>query len=378
MTSRFLYEAKTGLITLQGNKPTSISTRGSISHIRESQKAYVEGNIRQYSLLGSQNAISKSGNPIETRAQGVQTKFVKPETAAEGTPTTFVKPESVSTETKFKKTEEMIAKDIAKKVEEDLKKKELEQEEISRKAKEPAEKPPFDIDSPEGKQDFKNYVKYLSDKYTQKIAQIEIDKIYQESGAFSVAIRAINKMEKAIDRFNQNKTSKFAEWLNNEVSDLLGTAISEVSDFMKNIIKGVITTGTGGPGIIVGELTGRLIDEVKETIKSAARFKRDYVGNLQKLIDELFSIGGRSWESKYAKIKAEWTRKNKEIEETTQRMKKEAEAFLNSPEGREWKEWERTHTSGKDIMANSKKYDELKKKYKERIERAKEFIESGV
>ena len=368
MTSLFLAEAKSGLTNLIGHKSLPVSTRGSMADIRKKHKGYVEGNIKQYSLLGSQNAISKTGTPIST---GTQTEF-KP------------KKES-STETEFKPpppTEAKLDKDAVKGTETKLDKDAVKQPEEKEaeptpNAKEPAEKPPFDVSSQDGKQAFQAYAKYLAEKYTQKIAQIEIDKIYQESGAFSVAIRAINKMEQAIDRFNKDTTAKFAQWLNNAVSDLVGGVISGIADTMKNLLKGAITFGTGGGGIIIGELSGRLMDDVKGIIVQASSFKNDYVGNIQSLIEDLFSVGGRSWKTKYAKVKAEWEKRNKEIEADTKQRKEQAEKWLTSPEGKEYTKWEKDYyKNNKKINLNeiTKKYNELFKKYQDRIKKERDFV----
>ena len=331
---RFLAEAKTGNLT------------------PERTKNYVEGNIKQYDMLGSQNAIASLGltqnetTLIKDITKAIQTTLKLPD-----------KPDKPL----LGQTRKVLPVSPGTPTEPEVK--------PNPKAKEPNSKPPFDVLTPGGLQEYKVYAKYLVEKYGERYVQKDIDDMYNESGAFSLAIKTIRKLEQAIVKFENNPSAKFAQWLNNTVSDLLGTILSTITDTLKNALKGVIAFGTGGTGLVGGEIVGAGVDEVKKIINNMASFRSDIVGNLRYTIDQLFEIGDRksAWRRKYAEMKAEWQK----IDEKNEQLSKESKDFLDSPEGKEWQQWQKDHPSGKDAQKNGKKLEELKKKYKERLEKVK-------
>ena len=393
MASMFLARAKTGTLGLKSYKHP-ISTQSGMDGIREAHKNYVEGNIRQYAMLGSQNAIQKSGTTISSSTQ-TETEFKPPSS----TETTFhpVTRRILGGAGGVRKVFEINEQgDVVEKKtlgEGGAGQRKVFEAKIGDTPEEPestggggapapkptpvkpSENPPFDVISSDGKKAFQEYAQYLADKYTQPIAQVKIDEIYEDSTAFSLAIRSINKLEQAIDRFESDKASGFAQWLNNAVSDLLGKVLGKIIDTIKDALKGVLTYGTGGAGFVVGELAGAGIDEVRNILQGLTSFKQDYIGSIRKAIEDLFSIGGIKWKSKYAKIKAEWDRKNKEIEEKMKKMKDEADAWFSSQEYREFQKWKKEHPNAT-LNEESNKFYELQNRWRERVRNIRESVEN--
>jgi hypothetical protein len=140
---------------------------------------------------------------------------------------------------------------------------------------------------------------------------------------------------------------------------------------MKNLLKGVITAGTGGIGFIAGEFAGAGIDAVRGILQEATSFKTDTISHLRNSIDELFQVGGYRWKQKYASLKAEWEKKQRELDKKRREMEGTAKGWLASKEYAEYRKWKKEHPKAT-INEDTKKFNELKKKYEDRIKKERE------
>ena len=366
MASNLLLQAKAGTLPLREYK--SVSNKGSITDIRDRHKNYVEGNIRQYAMMGSQNAIQKSGSTTASVSTQTETTF-KP-TSSQGT----------STETEFRKPtgKDGLLGRTRKVLEAEVSGTEttFKPKAANPNAVEPSEKPPFDVQQPQGKQAFEAYAKYLAEKYTRPIAQVKIDDIFNDSGAFSLAIASIRKMELAIKKFETHPTAGFAQFLAGAVNDILTGIVSSILDKLKDVVEKVLQKDVpGNIGKIAEKFSGVAFNTVKGILGNVLNFKNDYVQNLKTTINELFEVGGYAWKRKYRELADMWDKQQEEIDKRQAEEKEAANRWLNSPEGREWTAWyENYRKTHKTINMNetSAKQEYYRKKYEDRLKKEEE------
>ena len=382
----------------------------------------LDGNIKKYSMLGSQNAIIQT--PVITSDGGTQTELIpRPYTPA--VPTTFqpgltpgtpfqpgtrpiLRGATLNNKTNIQKPiqtpESAFADLVAAKVLAALKHTELAPSsgtsgggtsgggtggtapgEIANdddvphpNTKEPNDKPPFDVLNDAGNKEFQEYAKYLVKRYGRIHIQKDIDDLLTESAAFSLAVQTIKQMERAIEQFENNPYAKAQQIMLN-ISDVLikfflpkiiDLILGSIADYLPPVPKD-ITDSNLHRDTKINELVKEGMNEIKNIILSTIGIKSDFVSGLRNAIDKIFELGDKknAWKKKYAVMKAEWLKKRAEMDKIQQEAKNESDAFLSSPEGKEYTAFANAHPSGKDIMAKTKKYDEMKKKYKERLER---------
>jgi len=216
----------------------------------------VEGNIKQYDLTGAGVPLPKiSESPMELKLDELK-KEVE----------TTLKPPG--TETTLKPPVEPVKEPI----------------------KKPNQSPPFNLTIQEGKANFKQWVEFMINRYTQVMAQREIDNVYEDSVTFTLAYEAIRKIELSIDSYNNMAGSGFAKWFNNIISELLSKVLSGIIDGAKKAIQGILTAGTGGMGFIVGEVAGAGMDELKGYLNGLVDFKTDFVGKAQETINKIINM----------------------------------------------------------------------------------------
>lgn len=286
--SNFLINAKTGLIDL---KPTKmISNKGGIEDIRKRTKAQLrDAGFNTYSMLGSQNAISaepEKGNKIE----------IDIEIAEEPAPAPEPKEKEILPGGTQKKP--LIGGTGGKQSE---KSKEQSEERKRDEAKEPNDRPPFDLSSAEGKKELQIYKEYLKMRYGKDVGRMKVDELEKDSQGFTVALKAWREINKQISAFNKDDARRWTEWANNTFVKF-GNEIIDALSF--------------GATVLAPEAKGA-IDSIKKLLK---QFKptneKDFVGSMKELQHKLFE-GKPEWKSKLNAIsKKAFDEFTKKIEKT--------------------------------------------------------------
>ena len=297
---KFLAEVKTGDFS-RSARPKRMKLKGGMDQVRRQmhrEGGVRSGNIWKYSMLGSQNAITEMPEPEPP-----------------------------------KKSDKELADEIAKKVVEDLEKNkptptppapEKPEPPSPPPAPEPPKpapkkeprqppsvRPPFDLNTPEGKRLLKEYDDYYIDTYGYKESEDIREALRVDSREFTDALRLIRKINLSIKKapapdkfemFGRALLDKFADG----IIEILGIAV------------GAGAKRAGIPDIA----TGTLIESVKEIARD---FKpsnpKDFTQTMRELRAKLLE-GKPHWKSKYEEIaKAEFKEKvTKEIKDMDQGM----------------------------------------------------------
>lgn len=280
---RLMLEGKIGLVGLASR---GIPNRGSISDIRKYTN-YVDGNIQYYSLLGSQNAIPKTGDYP-----------VAPDKPPEKTPTKEDIIDDIAkriSDDISKRDEDRSKSDKDAKIEEDKKQAQIKEEEEKRKAEEekasetivePDNQPPFIL--PDEKQDQLAYENYLKVRYgTNATSKIEIDKERKETKLFNQAVKIVNDLNTQITKYNSDNAQLWKDHFYNTIVKFGNFAIDAISDLAK------VTTG-GRANVI--------IDKVRDVIKYLSpKESKDFVGAIREIQNAIIT-SNPNWSKKWKKL----------------------------------------------------------------------------
>lgn len=282
-----------------------ISNKGRLAEIRERdpQQIFKYGGISKFSMLGSQNAISYVPIAYQTKEAGTQTILPGQTRKDSGTGTgPGVPPEEKKgllgggTQSEASKTAMGVRKILEEEKAKEQEAKKKEQEE-RKKAVEPAEKPPFDLSTSEGKKQLEAYQTYLVQRYGEDAGQIKADETKTDSEGFTAAFVSWKRISKKIREFKFDDTRQFLEFANN--------TLVEFGDDIIDALKFGASTIYPGSKAIIDKVAGF-------AKKYKPKDKQDFVAGMKELQNKLFE-GRPEWKRKLGEIVSEAV--NKFIEE---------------------------------------------------------------
>lgn len=300
-------EIKTGQFSLKQQPPMKI--KGGISKIRKSQ-AVREGTIWKYSMLGSQNAISETPETEKTDEEKKAEKEKDESKLADDIAKKVIDDMTKDTSVGLggNKGKQSESSKIIQELKEKEQTKEAEQkaeEERSKNAKLPEEVPPYDLSTPSGKKALEDLDTFYIDKFGKKESGIKRMELREDSEGFTTTIQIIRKINKEINKFNLDDSSRWKQWANNilvefgdEIIDVLGKGTQ------------VALAEFGG---VPPPASKPVIDKVTTILKQfKPTDKKDFVNSMKQLQKELLD-GKPHWKAKWNAIaKASWDKMIKE------------------------------------------------------------------
>lgn len=319
-------EIKTGQFSLHHPKPMKI--KGGISSVR---KIYAgrEGNIWKYSMLGSQNAITETPEIPKTEAEKKEEKKKDETKLADDIAKKVI--DDMTKQEEAKRKEEEAKKEAQKgllggggkgtqsessKIIQELTKKEREkeakaeaekkaEEERSANAKLPAEAPPYDLMTEQGKAQLEELDKYYVDKFGKKESAIKRMELKEDSEGFTLAIEMIRKINREITAFNRDDARRWKQWANN----ILVEFGDKIIDYLGKGTQLALAEFGGIPP----PASAPVIDKVKDILKYFKPTEpQDFVRAMKELQAKLLE-GKPHWKAKWNAIaKASFEKKMKE------------------------------------------------------------------
>jgi hypothetical protein len=258
----FLAKVHTGHFSLQPLRPMKIE--GGIGNIRVLYLGR-EGNIRKYSMLGSQNAITETPPVWDEKkladdiAKKIEKSILPGQTKKEPTPAPTPAPSP--TPAPAPSPEPAPGKELPK----------------------PSIPPPYLLPSQRPLMDQWN--EYLKSRYGEKESLPYVDKVVDESEEFS-SVAVVYKYLLDQLRTAQSTKNKTSEWVRNRAIELSQFALEGINALIKTKVSNKV-----GQAII-----GKIKDEVSKQIGKSST---DIEGDIKRAMDSLF-VGNEKWKSKIA------------------------------------------------------------------------------
>jgi hypothetical protein len=297
MTSRFLIDAKTGLIGLHAPH-SRVSNQGGIVSIRDRMKGIQPGGFPKYAMLGSQNAIPGSAYEMEMEHERKNNEDLAKRIADD---ISKLIPQPSETPASSKpilpgqtRKESLLGGSGGKQSEAS---KEAAEERKREEAKEPSATPPFDLSTSQGKTELKAYGQYLLERYGKESARVKIDDVEKDSQGFTTALKAYREINKEINAFNKDDARRWTQWARN--------IIVEYGDRIIDALGSAVSTPQ----------TAVAVEGVKKILKEfKPKDAQDFVGSMKQLQEKLLE-GKPEWKKKITLInKQEFDAWSKQIQ----------------------------------------------------------------